>query len=97
MSATSLPANWRQRLPAPAVYYAGRVGKLGAVNAAGWAPGQCPFHEDRAPSFSVHLYGERGGWRCFSGCGHGDMVSFHQRLTGMAFKATVRDLLGLAL
>ncbi len=95
MSAACLPANWRQRLPDPTVYYAEHVRKLGAVNSAGWAPGRCPFHEDREASLSVHLGGDRGGWRCFAGCGHGDVVSFHQRLTGMDFKGAVRDLLGL--
>ncbi len=93
--AASIPANWRQRLPDPAAYYAGRVEKLGAANPSGWAQGRCPFHKDREPSLSVNLYGERGGWRCFSGCGHGDLVSFHQRLTGLGFKQAVRSLLGM--
>lgn len=90
-----LPAEWRSRLPDPTSYYAKRINKLNAPNSSGWAQGCCPFHADSEASLSVHLSGERGGWKCFAGCGHGDMVSFHQRLTGLRFKPAVRDLLGL--
>ena len=37
--------------------------------------------------------GERGGWRCFAGCGGGDLVGFHMRLRGLGFRAAVRELL----
>lgn len=90
-----LPANWRGRLPDPAIYYGRHVERLGKPNAEGWAQGRCPFHEDRHESLSVNVVGARGGWRCFAGCGRGDLVSFHQRVTGNPFRDTVRDLLGL--
>ncbi len=36
----------------------------------------CPFHEDRTPSFSISLVGSRWLWHCF-GCGKGgDLVRF---------------------
>ena len=54
---------------------------------------QCPFHEDRTASLSVHPV--IGIWKCFAGCGAGDLVSFHMKRTGMVFVAAVRDLLGL--
>ena len=92
----TLPANGRSRLPSPEAYYSRRVKKLSAPNLQGWSQGRCPFHEDHNASLSVHLTGERGGWRCFAGCGKGDLVSFHERLTGLEFKPAVRDLLGLA-
>lgn len=88
-----LPANWRDRLPDPDTYYRKRIAKLGKAHGNGWAQGQCPFHEDRQASFSVNLIGERGGWRCFAGCGKGDMVAFHMRVTGHAFADAVRDLM----
>lgn len=91
----SLPRNWRDRLPDPATYYGARVDKLGKANVEGWAQGRCPFHEDRHESLSVHLTHPAGGWKCFSGCGKGDMVSFHQRLTGLGFADAVRDLVGV--
>ncbi len=91
----SLPRNWRDRLPDPAAYYGARVAKLGKPNVDGWAQGCCPLHEDRHESLSVHLSHPRGGWRCFAGCGKGDMVSFHMRLSGMGFVEAVRDLVGM--
>lgn len=90
-----LPADWRQRLPEPASYYRQHVQKLTGPNATGWAQGRCPFHDDKNASLSVHVVGERGNWRCFAGCGGGDLVGFHQRLTGLDFRAAVRDLIGL--
>lgn len=91
----TLPHNWRDRLPDPAAYYGQHVAKLGKPNPEGWAQGRCPLHEDRHESLSVHLVGGAGGWRCFAGCGKGDMVAFHELLTGKPFKDAVRDLLGL--
>ena len=57
--------------------------------------GRCPFHDDRNASLSVNLRDERGGWRCFAGCGGGDLVGFHMRQTGKAFCDAVADLLGV--
>ena len=94
-NSSRLPGNWRDRLPDPAAYYSQHVEGLGKPNAEGWAQGRCPFHEDRHDSMSVHVGSARGGWRCFAGCGRGDLVSFHQRLTGKGFKDAVADLLGI--
>jgi hypothetical protein len=91
--AASLPNNWRDRLPDPASYYVGHVEKMSRPNATGWAQGQCPFHEDGNASLSVHVTDARGGWRCFAGCGGGDLVGFHMRRTGLAFRDAVADLL----
>ncbi len=95
MSAAGLPRNWRDSLPSPASYYACHVAKLGRSNAAGWAQGLCPFHEDHSPSLSVQIVGDRGSWRCFGPCGSGDMIDFHRRLNGLSFLDAVRDLTGL--
>lgn len=89
------PDNWRDRMPDPAMYYGLHVAKLGRVNAAGWAQGVCPFHDDNNASLSVHVAGASpGAWRCFAGCGGGDLLGFHQRRTGLEFRAAVRDLIG---
>lgn len=90
------PDNWRDRLPDPAGYYADKVVKLGKRNSDGWAQGRCPFHDDHDASLSVNLAGSRGGWRCFAGCGHGDMVAFHMRLRNLPFVDAVRELVGVA-
>lgn len=89
-----IPDNWRDRLPDAAAYYGQHVAKLSKPNGTGWAQGVCPFHGDHNKSLSVCITGERGGWRCFAGCGGGDLVGFHSRLRGLDFKAAVRDLLG---
>lgn len=91
-----MPSNWRQRMPDPERYYRARVDKLGRRHGSGWAQGRCPFHEDGTASLSVHLDSPRGGWRCFAGCGSGDLLSFHMRLTGLGFADAVRDLVGVA-
>ncbi|TXI44138.1 MAG: hypothetical protein E6Q50_18015 [Lysobacter sp.] len=87
-----LPARWRQRLPAPEAYYRQRIPSLGALRRDGWAQGLCPFHEDHHPSLSVQLDHPRGGWVCFAGCGRGDLIAFHMRLTTLPFVDAVRDL-----
>jgi len=89
-----LPKDWRSKLPDTLRYYAQHVAGLGRPNTEGWAQGRCPLHEDRHESLSVNVAGGRGGWRCFAGCGAGDLVSFHQRLRGLDFAAAVRDLIG---
>ena len=87
-----MPSNWRERLPDPEAYYRRRIDKLGQRQGNGWAQGRCPFHEDGTASLSVHLDSPRGGFRCFAGCGHGDLLAFHMRLTGLGFADAVRDL-----
>ena len=89
-----MPLNWRERMPEPETYYRARVEKLGPRHGNGWAQGRCPFHEDSTASLSVHLDSPRGGFRCFAGCGHGDLLAFHMRLTGLDFADAVRDLVG---
>lgn len=89
-----MPNDWRERLPTPETYYRVRVEKLSPQHINGWAQGRCPFHDDGTASLSVHLGNPRGGWRCFAGCGSGDLLAFHMRLTGLAFAEAVRDLVG---
>jgi len=38
---------------------------------------QCPFHDDREPSLSLHPV---RGWKCFAGCGHGRLTLLAARL-----------------
>jgi hypothetical protein len=87
----NLPRNWRERLPDPSAFYAQHVAKLSRPNGSGYAQGPCPFHEDRNASLSVSLTG-KGCWKCFAGCGSGDMVSFVERMRGCDFKAAVLEL-----
>ena len=46
-----------------------------------WLHAQCPFHDDKNPSFYIH---EKSGiWHCKSSakCGSGDVIDFHQKIT----------------
>jgi DNA primase len=52
--------------------------------------GQCPFHDDRTPSFFV--VPAKGFYKCF-GCGEsGDVFSFVMKRSGMDFTDTVKHL-----
>jgi putative DNA primase/helicase len=42
----------------------------------------CPFHEDKNPSFSI----TDTGWKCFTGCGSGDQISFIEKIENMNFE-----------
>lgn len=89
-----LPDNWREQLPDPATYFQERVAKFGNRKGV-WTMGLCPFHADHNPSFGVKLGSARGRWECFAGCGGGDLLEFHMRVTGYEFNQAVRDLLRL--
>lgn len=88
-----LPGNWRDLLPDSASFYAGRLQKLKPAGGGGWAQARCPFHDDSNASFSVKLGDYNGAWKCFAGCGAGDMVSFHMRQTGLTFAEAARALI----
>ncbi len=52
--------------------------------------GLCPFHNEKSPSFNVNV--DKGIFKCF-GCGEGgDVFAFVQKLKGLNFIDTVRDL-----
>ena len=92
-STPPIPHNWRERLPDPATYYAKHVWHLSCTKSNGFAQGHCPFHDDRNSSLSVNVTDARGGWRCFAGCGGGDLVAFHMKRTGQNFRDAVASLL----
>ncbi|MBN4050258.1 AAA family ATPase [Desulfobulbus sp. AH-315-M07] len=51
----------------------------------------CPFHDDHNPSFSVNTVTWQ--WRCFAGCGSGDLFHFAGRLEGLDPKSNFPELL----
>jgi len=92
-----LPSNWPYMLPEPKQYFRRRIAELCSPNAIGWAQGKCPFHKDPAAAFCVNLRWDQPQWRCFGGCGSGNMVDFHMRMYGLDFSEAVAELLlGLA-
>ena len=52
--------------------------------------GLCPFHKEKTPSF--HVSPEKGIFKCY-GCNEGgDIFAFVQKVRGLSFLDTVRDL-----
>lgn len=78
----------RSCLPDPLEYYREHLHRLRLRGQ--WADAVCPFHEDKQASLSVNT--NHGGWKCHAGCGSGDLLSFHERLTGQSFVEAAKDL-----
>ena len=53
--------------------------------------GNCPFHQERTPSF--HVFPERQSWRCFGACATGgDAIGFVMRAENLDFGEALREL-----
>ena len=53
--------------------------------------GNCPFHQERTPSF--HVFPERQSWRCFGACATGgDAIGFVMRTENLEFGEAIREL-----
>ena len=53
--------------------------------------GNCPFHQERTPSF--HVFPDRQSWRCFGACATGgDAITFVMRAESMEFGEALREL-----
>ena len=53
--------------------------------------GNCPFHQERTPSF--HVFPDRQSWRCFGACAvGGDAISFVMRVENLEFGEALREL-----
>jgi hypothetical protein len=69
-------------------YYLKHVAK--AKRSGDELTGLCPFHEDREQSFSVNI--RTGLWKCYAGCGGGNVVTFHARMQNIGTKEAFKDL-----
>ncbi|MBL8023573.1 MAG: DNA primase [Elusimicrobia bacterium] len=53
--------------------------------------GNCPFHNERTPSF--YFQPEKGLWHCFGACQEGgDILAFVMKLEGLSFAEAIREL-----
>ena len=53
--------------------------------------GNCPFHQERTPSF--HVFPDRQSWRCFGACATGgDAINFVMRTESLEFGEAIRQL-----
>jgi hypothetical protein len=52
---------------------------------------RCPFHEDRSPSFSV--YNDDKSFKCFAGCGEGDVADFLAKGKGFSKEDACREVI----
>ena len=84
------PGNFnRTLLPNPATYYTAHGLKL--TGGGEWKNAVCPFHNDTRPSLRVRL--DTGGFRCMvCGAHGGDVLAYHQRITGLSFIRAAQDL-----
>src|SRR5437016_10936611 len=58
---------------------------------------RCPFHEDSSASFSIYI-GDDGEerFKCFAGCGQGDVIDFLAKLRGLSNPDACREFIRLA-
>ena len=53
--------------------------------------GNCPFHNERTPSF--YFKPEKGVWHCLGACQEGgDILAFVMKLEGLSFPEALREL-----
>ncbi len=70
-------------------FYSGEIPSL-KINGKAKVTCLCPFHDDHNPSLSINL--DTGRWKCFTGCGGGDVFNFYQEKHGVDFKTALNEI-----
>jgi putative DNA primase/helicase len=80
---TILDAEWREFLEAGGVEFDGDKDT-----------GLCPFHDDTGTSFSTYVSETTGhrGWKCFTGCGSGNLIDFYMQRHDLSFRDALQTL-----
>ena len=56
-----------------------------------WREMVCPFHDDTSPSLRINT--QKGCFKCMAcGAKGGDLIAFHQKITGRSFIEACKDL-----
>ena len=81
----------KQRLPLPTLLHRLGLGKHAKKSA------RCPFHDDKNNSFSIWKNGTGSWfWKCHSGCGGGDEITFLEKHHGTSNKEATKRFLTMA-
>jgi hypothetical protein len=81
----------KHKLPLPALLHQLGLGEHAKKSA------RCPFHEDKNPSFSIWRNGDGcWGWKCHTGCGGGDEITFLERHKGIPRGEAIKLFLEMA-
>jgi DNA primase len=51
---------------------------------------KCPFHQDRSPSFSI--WPKTNTWKCWAGCGGGDVINLVSKFLSISNKEAIQFL-----
>ncbi len=66
-------------------------GYVNLLRSGGSFKANCPFHQERTPSF--YVFPDRQSWRCFGACAEGgDALSFIMKAEGLEFRDALRRL-----
>jgi uncharacterized protein DUF3631/CHC2-type zinc finger protein len=56
----------------------------------------CPFHDDQHESFSIWQKEGKWWWKCHAGCGHGDEITFLEKLKGISSRDATKLYIEMA-
>ena len=81
----------KRRLPLPALLHGLGLGEHAKKSA------RCPFHDDKHTSFSIWKNGaDLWLWKCHSGCGDGDEITFLEKHLATSNKEATKRFLTMA-
>jgi hypothetical protein len=80
----------KQNLPLPALIHRLGLGEHAKKSA------RCPFHDDKHNSFSIWPRDGSWFWKCHTGCGDGDEITFLEKHRGISRSAAIKVFLEMA-
>src|SRR5438552_17083230 len=80
----------KRKLPLPAVLHQLGLGEHAKKSA------RCPFHDDGRNSFSIWPRNGMWFWKCHTGCGEGDEITFLENHRGISRGEAIKVFLEMA-